>query len=97
MTSQSVSVAEEKRDTIDLNESLNELKDKYESVFKTGNELKTMKGRPMRIDLVENVPIKPLHVNTPRRTPYAYQHAAKAKLDKFVALGVLEKVNGTSE
>merc|ERR1712020_617137 len=53
-------------DTIDLNESLDELKDKYESVFKIGDELKTMKGKPMRIELVENVPIKPLHVNTPR-------------------------------
>ena len=52
-------------DTIDLNESLNELKDMYESVFKIGDELKTMKGRPMRIDLVENVLIKPLDVNTP--------------------------------
>ena len=51
----------------------------------------------MHIKLLDNVTIKPLHVNTPRKTAYAYQHAAKSELDRLVALGVLEKVNGTSE
>ena len=42
-------------------------------------------------------PIKPLHVNTPRKTPYAYQGAAKGKFDHLVRLGILEKVEDVSE
>ena len=37
------------------------------------------------------------HVYTPRKTPYAFEAAAKAKLDEDEALGVIEKVEGTSE
>ena len=42
-------------------------------------------------------PIKPLHVNTPRKTPYAYQGAAKGKFDHLVRLGILKKVEDVSE
>ena len=56
-----------------------------------------MTGEPMRIELVDNVTIKPLHVNVPRRTPYAYQKIAKAELDRLVELGILEKVSGSSD
>ena len=37
-----------------------------------GEQLKTMSGGPMNIKLKDE-PIEPLHVNTPRKTPYAYQ------------------------
>ena len=50
----------------------------------------------MKIKLKDE-PIKPLHVNTPRKTPYAYQGAAKGKLDHMVRLGILEKVEDVSE
>ena len=50
----------------------------------------------MKIKLKDG-PIKPLHVNTPRKTPYAYQDKAKAKIDHLVELGILEKVDGVSE
>ena len=84
-------------DTVDLQESMETLKKIYASVFQVGNKLKTMTGPPMKIELKDNIAIKPIHLNTPRRTAYAYQEAAKVELDKLVALGVLEKVEGTSE
>ena len=84
-------------DDIDLHELVDELKKKYESVFNVDSELKTMTGEPMRIELVDNVTIKPLHVNVPHRTPYAYQKIAKAELDRLVELGILEKVSGSSD
>ena len=55
-----------------------------------------MKGDGMKIELVDG-PIKSLHVNTPRKTPYSYQGASKAKLDKLVSLGILELVEGSSD
>ena len=66
-------------------------------MFKTNDldQLKKMKGEAMKIELV-NGPIKPLHINTPRKTPYSYQGASKAKLDKLVSLGILELVEGSS-
>ena len=56
-----------------------------------------MNGEPMKIELVDNGQIKPIHINTPRRTAYAYQNAAKAELDKLEGLGIIEKVQGSSE
>ena len=58
---------------IDLDETIEELMDQYQEVFKTNDldQLKTMKGEAMKIELVDG-PIKPLHVNTPRKTPYSY-------------------------
>ena len=58
------------------------------------DQLKTMKGEAMKIELVDG-PIKPLHVNKPRKAPYSYQGASKAKLDKLVSLGILESVEGS--
>ena len=55
-----------------------------------------MKGEAMKIELV-NGPIKPLHVKIPRKTPYSYQGASKAKLDKLVSLGILDLVKGSSD
>ena len=51
----------------------------------------------MKIKLLENVSIRPIPVNTPRKTAYPHQKAAKAELDRLVCLGVLQKVEGGSE
>ena len=45
----------------------------------------------------QKVQIRPLHVNTPRRTAYAHQKAAKEELDSLVHLGIIEKVHGESQ
>ena len=50
----------------------------------------------MKIKLKDG-PIKPLHVNTPRKTPNAYQGAAKGKLDYMVRLGIVEKVEDVTQ
>ena len=55
-----------------------------------------MSGGPMKIKLKDGS-IKSLHVNTPRKTPYTYQGAAKGKLDHLVRLGILEKIEDVSE
>ena len=81
-------------DNVDLQESVNELKEKFKLVFTHTEELKTMNGSPMKIELMDNVQIKPIHINTPRRTAYAYQNAAKAELDTLERQGILEKVKG---
>ena len=83
-------------EAINLNETIEELMDQYQEVFKTNDldQLKTMKGEAMKIELVDG-PIKPLHVNKPRKAPYSYQGASKAKLDKLVSLGILESVEGS--
>ena len=60
-----------------LEEEVDALKKEFEDVFKVNEELKIMEGDPMKIELIDNVVIKPLHVNTPRKTPYAFQGAAK--------------------
>ena len=55
-------------EAINLNETIEELMDQYQEVFKTNDldQLKTMKGEALKIELVDG-PIKPLHVNTPRK------------------------------
>ena len=55
--------------------------EEYASVFEVGKELKTMEGGPMHIHLRDEK-IRPLHICNPRKTPYAFQDAAKTKLDK---------------
>ena len=96
-----VSIAEDKKEPldedIDLQEAVKNLKDKYKSVFNHTDELKVMTGPDMKIELLENVQIRPMHVNTPRRTAYAYQKAAIDKLDRLERLGIIEKVQGGSE
>ena len=84
-------------DDIDLHELVDKLKKKYDSVFDVDTEFKTMTSEPMRIELVDNITIKPLHVNVPRRTPYAYQKIAKTELDRLVELGILEKVSRSGD
>ena len=67
-----------------------------DTVFNTSGPLKPMKGGPMHIHLKDR-PRKPLHINAPRKVPYAYQEDAKKNLDEDEALGVIEKVEGPSE
>ena len=47
------------------------LKEKFETMFHYKNELKVMSGGAMKIKLLENVFIKPIHINTPRQTAYS--------------------------
>ena len=70
--------------------------EEFSSVFEVGKELKTMEGGPMHIHLKDEK-IRPLHICKPRKTPYAFQDAAKAKLDQDEALGIIEKFHGTSK
>ena len=79
----------------ELEQAMMSLKKKYKEVFDYEIELKPMKGKPAKIELKDEV-IKPLHINVPRRVPYAFEDAAKAELDRLVRLGVLAYVPGSS-
>ena len=79
----------------ELEQAMMLLKEKYKKVFDYEIELKPMKGKPAKIELKDEV-IKPLHINVPRRVPYAFEDAAKAERDRLVRLGVLAYVPGSS-
>ena len=66
----------------------------FSSVFYYEGHLRAMKGEPMTIHMKEDVKINPLHICNPRKTPYAYQTAAKAKLEDNEKNGIIEKVEG---
>ena len=66
-------------------------------MFDDEGELKPMIGDPYKIEMRDDIPIKPIHVNVPRRTPYAFQEASKKKIETLVREGVLEYVEGSSE
>ena len=70
-------------------ERLLQTMEEYSSVFEVGKELKTMEGGPMHIHLKDEK-IRQFHICNPRKTPYAFQDAAKAKLDQDEALGIIE-------
>ena len=80
-----------------LQDDVQKLKDKYGEVFNNKGELKPMLGEPYAIERRDDIPVKPIHVNVPRRTPYALQPAGKAKIDHLERLGILKKVKGSSE
>ena len=69
----------------------------FDDVFDTEGTLRTMKGKPMVIEMKDDAPIKPVHVCSPRRTAYAFQEAAKQKLDDDESKGVIEKVIGATD
>ena len=73
-------------------EAVTQLIEEFGSVFDEEGPLRTMKGDPMRIHMKKNVTTTPLHICTPRKTPYAYMDTAKAKLDSDVEKGIIEKV-----
>ena len=87
----------EEDDGLDLAKEVEKLKEKYPDVFDHEVELKIMNGDAVKIELKTDTPIKPLHINVPRRVPYAEEAAAKAELDRLVKLGVLEYVPGSSK
>jgi hypothetical protein len=58
-----------------------------EEFFSEEGQLQPMKREPMTIHIQKDVDIKPLCICTPMKTPYAYQDAAKAKLDEDEAKG----------
>ena len=61
-----------------------------------GGKLKPMKGGPMSIHLKPGE-IKPTHIFTARKCPYAFEDHAKAELDKSETMGIVEKVEGASQ
>ena len=69
----------------------------FDDVFDEEGTLRTMKGKPMVIEMKDDAPIKPVHVCSPRRTAYAFQEAAKQKLDDDEKKGVIEKVIGPTD
>ena len=63
----------------------------YKDVFDDSVELKPMIGPEYEIEMKDE-PIKPLHLNVPRKTPFALRDGAKAELDNLVTKGVLRKL-----
>ena len=61
-----------------------------------GGKLKPMKGGPMTIHLKKGE-IKPTHIYTARKCPYAFEDYAKEELDKSENMGIIEKVEGATE
>ena len=61
---------------MDLAQELELLKEKYREVFDHESELKIMNGTPVKIELKDDVIIKPMHVNVPRRVAYAQEKAS---------------------
>ena len=61
---------------MDLAQELELLKEKYREVFDHESELKIMNGTPVKIELRDDVMIKPMHVNFPRRVAYAQEKAS---------------------
>ena len=77
--------------------AVNQMIEEFNSVFDNEGHLRAMKGEPMTIHMKEDIPIIPLHICNPRKTPYAYQTAAKDKLDDDERNGMIEKVGGPSK
>ena len=69
------------------------LKKKYKEVFEVGSELKPMKGRPVVLEVKDNVKVNPIHVCTPRKTAYALVGSAQETLEEYERLGVTRRVN----
>jgi hypothetical protein len=69
----------------------------FDTIFDEEGQLKPMKGEPMEIHMRKDVLIKPLHICNTRKTPYAFQAAAKAKLDDDEENGIIEKVSEPSQ
>ena len=62
-------------------------------MFEVGSELKPMKGRPVVLEVKDNVKVNPIHVCTPRKTAYALVGSAQETLEEYERLGVTRRVN----
>ena len=56
--------------------------DQYKDMFEDYVELKPMIGPEYKIEMKDK-PIKPLHLNVPRKTPFAPIDGAKAEFDNL--------------
>ena len=68
----------------------------FDDIFEEEGKLRTMKGKPIVIEMKDDVPIKPVHVCSPRRRAYAFQAAAKENLEEDERKGMIEKVTGAT-
>ena len=73
------------------------LKRKYKQVLELKKELKPMEGSPALLEIKEDVKVVPIHVCTPRKTPYALQGSAQATLIELERLGVTRRVKEPTE
>ena len=60
----------------------------YAKVFDDVEELKPMIGPAYEIE-IKNEPIKPLHINVARKTPFPLRDGTKAELQRLVYKGIL--------
>ena len=71
------------------------LLEEFSDVFDRSGPLKTMKGSPMKIELVEGA--VPFAVHRPRPIPFAQRDAVKVALDSMVADNIIVPVTGSSD
>ena len=79
-----------KRESVEtegVKDAVAQMMEEFGSVFCEEGQLQPMKREPMTIHIQKDVDIKPLRICTPMKMPYAYQDAAKAKLDEDEAKG----------
>ena len=65
-----------------------ELLDEFNDVFSTSDELKTMTGEPMKIQLKENV--ETFAISTTRTIPFAWRDGVKENLDRMKRQGIVK-------
>ena len=63
--------------------------DVFKKPSETDGSLKVMKGAPMKIQLKDS-PITPTKIYAARKTPYAFENLAKAKLGNLVTMKIVE-------
>ena len=80
-------------------DSLEEIKADFDDVLcdTLDEACGVMKGKPMKITLKDNVPIKPLNVKTTRPVPVHFKEKADKLIDELLDSGVIKPVSGPSE
>ena len=73
----------------------NKLLEEFSDVFDRSGPLKTMKGSPMKIELVEGA--VPFAVHRPRPIPFAQRDAVKVALDSMIADNIIVPVTESSD
>ena len=69
-----------------------EILEAYPEVFEPSGQLKPMEGPPMKIHLRTDIPIVPSKCPPTRAIPVHLEDKAMEELDKYEAMGVIEKV-----